>query len=159
MIIKGGSRAAPKQLAHLLLREAPGESFQILSLHSGSDDLVRDFVIWQTVSEGTQGKLGLYHAHINPDSRYVLTPQQWKRAADVLEEKLGLQGQWRALVLRSTDGRQRLHAVWSRTDIDTMTLRPDSFNYRAHEQASAQLALEFGHEIVPGKTLRRGKPE
>ncbi|HWR53982.1 MAG TPA: hypothetical protein VN428_22915 [Bryobacteraceae bacterium] len=157
MIIKGGSRASPKQLALLLLEAAPGESSQVLELQYGDDDLLKAFIDWQSISEGTLGKLGLYHAHINPDSRYAMTPQQWKRAADVLEEKLGLQGQWRALVLRSTEGRQRLHVVWSRTDIDTMMLRSDSFNYRAHEQASAQLALEFGHEIVPGKTWRGAK--
>src|SRR5262249_37857708 len=54
-------------------------------------------------------------------------------------------------------GRQHIHVVWQRTDIDTMTLRSDSQNYLAHERASQRLELEFGHEQVPGKHAKRDR--
>ena len=107
-----------------------------------------------------QGEYGLYHAQISPAPKYAptMTPEQWKRAADILGEELGLQDQPRALVLHAgKDDRPHLHVVWSRTDIDEMKLRSDSFNYQAHERASHRMELEFGQEFVPGKHAKRDR--
>jgi hypothetical protein len=51
------------------------------------------------------------------------------------------------------------HVVWQRTDIDTMTLRSDSWNYRAHEVASRTLEQEFGHAFTPGKHVKRDRSQ
>jgi hypothetical protein len=107
------------------------------------------------MASGTQGTLGLYHANISPDARYVMTPDQWQRTVDVLEKELGFEGQPRAVVFHEKEGRQHVHVVWQRTDIDVMKMVPDSFNYEAHERASLALELEFGHEHVPGKHAKR----
>ena len=112
---------------------------------------------WQLISAGTRGALGLYHANISPDARYAMTPEQWQRAVDVLEKELGFDGQPRAVVVHEKHGRQHIHVVWQRTDIDTMTLVSDSFNYVAHERASMALEREFGHEHVPGKHAKRNR--
>ena len=55
-----------------------------------------------------------------------MTPEQWQRAVDVLDKELGLEGQPRAVVMHEKRGREHIHVVWARTDIDTMTLRSDS---------------------------------
>ena len=90
-----------------------------------------------------------------------MTPEQWKRAADILGEELGLQDQPRALVLHAgkeeKDDRPHLHVVWSRTDIDEMKLVSDSYNYQAHERASQRMEQEFGQEFVPGKHAKRDR--
>jgi hypothetical protein len=70
---------------------------------------------------------------------------------------LGLTGQPRAVVLHEKHGRQHIHVVWARTDIDTGKLRSDSHNYDAHERASLRLEQEFGHELVPGKHAKRDR--
>lgn len=157
MIIKGGSRAGPRQLAAHLLRTDTNERMEVLELHSGLDDLAATFRDWQTLSEGTRGKKGLYHVNIDPDARYDMTPQQWARAVEVLEQELGLDGQPRAVVLHEKKGRQHIHIVWARTDLETMTMRSDSNNYLAHERASLKLEREFGHEHVPGKHAKRDR--
>ncbi|PNP95422.1 relaxase/mobilization nuclease domain-containing protein [Sphingobium sp. SA916] len=157
MIIKGGSRAGPRQLAAHLLRTDTNERMEVLELHSGLDDLAATFRDWQTLSEGTRGKKGLYHVNIDPDARYDMTPQQWARAVEVLEQELGLDGQPRAVVLHEKKGRQHVHIVWCRTDLETMTMRSDSNNYLAHERASLTLEREFGHEHVPGKHAKRDR--
>ena len=126
-----------------------------LDLPTGSlREALRD---WQLISAGTRGDLGLYHANISPDARYAMTPEQWQRAVDVLEKELGFDGQPRAVVVHEKHGRQHIHVVWQRTDIDTMTLVSDSFNYVAHERASMALETEFGHEHVPGKHAKRNR--
>ena len=157
MIIKGSSRAGPKQLAAHLQRADTNERVAVLELQSATSDLAAAFRDWQTLAEGTRGSKGLYHVNIDPDARYTMTPAQWARAVEVLEKELGLEGQPRAVVLHEKHGREHIHVVWARTDLDTMTMRSDSMNFAAHERASAALEQEFGHEAVPGKHAKRDR--
>ncbi|SDJ49776.1 relaxase/mobilization nuclease domain-containing protein [Salipiger marinus] len=157
MIIKGGSRGGPGQLAAHLQRTDTNERVEVLELHAGTDDLAATLRDWQVLSEATRGTKGLYHANIDPDARYDMTAAQWMRAVDVLEKELGLTGQPRAVVMHEKKGRQHIHVVWQRTDLETMTLREDGFNYLAHERASQRMEREFGHESVPGKHAKRDR--
>lgn len=157
MIIKGASRARPKNLAQHLGRVDTNERVEVLELHSPTGSTLEAFRDWQALAAGTKGSKGLYHANIDPDARYTMTPEQWTRAVDVLEEELGLQGQPRAVVLHEKEGREHIHVVWQRTDIETMTMRSDSYNYHAHERASLRLEREFEHEFVPGKHAKRDR--
>ena len=156
MIIKGGSRANPTQLARHLMREDQNEIVRVVQCDSSPTGNLRDaFSDMQLLTIGTKGTKGLYHAQINPDARYDMTPEQWTRAANVLEEELGFQGQPRTVVLHQKKGRPHLHVVWARTDLKTMTLRSDSNNYISHERASDRLEREFGHEPTPGAHVKR----
>lgn len=159
MIIKGTSRAVPGRLAAHLTNPDTNERVEILQLQSPLADLKETFRDWQFLAAATQGKLGLYHANIDPAEQYAMTADQWQRAVDVLEEELGFQGQPRAIVLHEKSGRQHIHAVWQRTDIDTMTLKDDGWNYLAHERASQRLETEFGHDHVPGKHAKRDREQ
>jgi hypothetical protein len=157
MIIKGGSRAGPRWLGQHLTRTDTNERVEVLELQSPHDDLTETFRDWQVLAFGTRGHRGLYHANIDPAMDYVMTPEQWRRSVEVLERELKLEGQPRAVVLHEKNGREHLHVVWSRTDLDTMKLRSDSHNYAAHERASLALEREFGHEHVPGKHAKRDR--
>ena len=157
MIIKGGSRAAPGQLAWHLQRLDTNDKIEILELQSPAPNLAEAFRDWQTLVEGTRGFKGLYHANIDPAKDYTMTREQWQHAVEVLEKELKLEGQPRAVVMHEKHGREHIHVVWARTDIDAMTLRSDSQNYLAHERASQRLELEFGHEQVPGKHAKRDR--
>lgn len=156
MIIKGKSRAGPSQLARHLGRTDTNERVAVLQLDSAGtpEQAFRD---WQTYTLATRGKLGLYHANIDPDAKYDMTPDQWMRAVDILEEELGLQGQPRAVVMHEKHGREHIHVVWARADMDAMRLRSDSNNYLAHERASLRMEQEFGHEHVAGKHAKRDR--
>lgn len=157
MVIKGKSRSGASQLAAYLQRIGKNERIEILEHHSPHATLGGSFRDWEILAGGTQGEKSLYHAQINPDARYAMTPEQWQRAADVLEAELGLKDHPRAIVLHERDGREHIHVVWQRCDVDTMTLASDSWNYLAHEKASLALEEEFGHEHVPGKHAKRDR--
>lgn len=157
MVINGGSRAGPDQLAAHLLRTDTNERVTILELNSPVDGLRETFRDWQVLSTGTRGTKGLYHANIDPATQYDMTREQWLRSVDVLEEKLGFTGQPRAVVMHEKNGREHIHVVWQRTDVERMRLVSDSYNYIAHEEASYQLEKEFGHEHVPGKHAKRDR--
>jgi len=137
------------------MRADTNERVEVLERQSTAPSLADTFKEWQIIAEGTNGTRGLYHANIDPDARYSMTAEQWKTAVDTLERELGLDGQPRAVVLHEKNGRQHIHVVWQRTDIDTMTMISDSQNYRAHERASLALEKLFGHEIVPGVHEKR----
>jgi len=159
MIIKGGSRAAPGQLAWHLQRLDTNDKVEILEIQFPTSNLAAAFRDWQTISEGTRGFKGLYHANIDPAMDYTMTREQWQHAVEVLEKELKLEGQPRAVVMHEKLGREHIHVVWARTDIDTMTLCSDSQNYLAHERASQRLENEFGHEAVPGKHAKRDREQ
>src|SRR5690242_160913 len=114
MIIKGHSRGSAAKLAKHLLRGDTNERVSILELHSPIADLSEALKDWQVLAGGTKGDKGLYHANIDPDARYEMTQEQWKRAVDVLEEELGLKGQPRAVVMHEKHGRAHIHVVWQR---------------------------------------------
>ncbi|MEX2206681.1 MAG: relaxase/mobilization nuclease domain-containing protein [Myxococcota bacterium] len=156
MVIKGSSRSNPRQLARHLLRRDQNTTVEILQCDSSPRaDLREALEDMQLLAQGTLGTKGLYHAQINPDAKYTLTPEQWRLAADVLEKELGLVNQPRAVVYHEKDGRPHIHVVWQRTHIDSMTLVSDSQNYRAHERASLELEREFGHDHIPGRHAKR----
>lgn len=177
MIVKGASRSGPQQLAIYLMRVQrydTGEPTLLLDLQSiraiGVDandrertaaELVEAFRDWQSAVEGTQrGRDGLYHCEISPEAHYAreMTPKEWLRLADIAGEELKLDSQPRAVVLHAgKDGRPHLHVVWQRTDIATMKVIPDAYNYVAHEKASHRMELEFGHEFIPGKHAKRDR--
>lgn len=176
MIAKGGPRSGPRDLALYLMRLErwdTGEPVELLELRSPwaagdpasrqalGERVIETFRDWQDSCEATkQGRDGLYHAQISPAPKYAkkMTPAEWLRTADILEQKLGLQGQDRAVFLHAgTKDRPHLHVVWSRTDLETMTLISDSYNYPAHERASLQMEKEFGHDFVPGKHAKRDR--
>src|ERR1051325_4646056 len=118
MIIKGNSRGGASQLARHLLRADTNERIKIMELQSpleSLDDTLRD---WQLLSTGTMGKKGLYHANINP-ADYVMTTEQWLRSVEILEKELGFTGQPRVIVMHEKEGREHIHVVWQRTDVDT----------------------------------------
>ena len=156
MIIKGNSRGGASQLAKHLLRTDTNERVEILELQSPLDDLGDTLRDWQLISTGTKGKKGLYHANISPDN-YEMTTEQWFRCVEVLEEELGFTGQPRAIIKHEKEGREHIHVVWQRTNIDTMTLVADGWNYLINERASMALEQEFGHELVPGKHAKRDR--
>lgn len=67
MILKGGSRGNPKQLAYHLQRVDTNERVTILELQYPIKDLEEAFYCWQALSYGShRAKKGLYHLNIDP---------------------------------------------------------------------------------------------
>src|ERR1035438_8309173 len=104
MIIKGGSRAAPEQLAKHLQRRDTNEMVDILEVQSLAPNLDEALRDWQTLSEGTRGTKGLYHVNIDPAEGNVMSLEQWQHCVEVLETELGFDGQPRAVVMHQKHG-------------------------------------------------------
>lgn len=154
MIVKGKARSGPAQLAAYLMR--PEERATLIELWDGDTDLRKAFLSWHAVGEATRGDKTLYHAQIAPEAAYDMTPDQWRKAAQILAEELGMKDHPRAIVVHEGD-RPHAHVVFQRADADSLKMWDDGFNYVKHERASLRMAEEFGHEIVPGKHAKRDR--
>jgi hypothetical protein len=156
MIIKGGARGSGAALADHLERADTNERVQVVELRDVAgvnlDEALREM---EALGGCTRCKKPLYHANIDPRADEVMTPQQWARAVDALEENLGLKGQPRAVVQHIKDGREHTHVVWSRIDVENRRAISDSHNYRKHEEVSRALEREFGHDRVQGAHAER----
>ena len=86
----------------------------------------------------------------SPGPPHRLTEQQRAEAIDALEAKLGFAGHPRVVVLHEKLGREHIHVVWSRINLEKMKSVSDSHNYRKHEEVARDLERRFGHERVQG---------
>src|SRR5262249_2863522 len=140
MIIKGKSRAGPAALAAHLGNAEKNEVVKLLETKGTvAQDLRGALVEMDTYASGTRCEKSLYHAAISPEPPHRLSQEQRAEAVDVLERRLGLGGHARVVVMHEKLGRQHLHVVWSRIDLDKMQSVSDSHNYRKHEEVSREL--------------------
>jgi hypothetical protein len=151
MIIKGKSRSGPMSLAAHLGNAEKNERVSVLEARGTvAQDLRGALLEMDTYAAGSRCEKPLYHAAISPAPPHRLTPQQRTEAIDALEEKLGLNGHARVVVLHEKHGREHIHVVWSRIDLDRMKSVSDSHNYRKHEEVARDLERRFDHERVQG---------
>lgn len=159
MVIKGRSRSNGAQLAEYLLQSKENDRAYVLDIRGTAQphNLKKSLLEMSLSSDLTKrGKLGLYHAQVNPaiGEDQPMTPEDWLKAADILERHLGLEGQKRAIVLHEKKGRLHGHIVWEKYDHETGRLRSDSHNYKKHDKARAEIEHELGHEHTPQKSDR-----
>src|SRR5580693_8658569 len=124
-----------------------------------AQDLRGALLEMEAVASGTRTTKPFYHASINTRADERLSDEQRAQAIDRLEEKLGLSGQPRIVVVHEKEGREHCHIVWSRIDLDRMAAISDSHNYRKHEIVARELEREFGHERVQGAHVERDGKE
>ena len=151
MIIKGKSRAGPQQLATHLGNAEKNERVSLVETRGTiAQDLRGALVEMDAYAVGTKCERSLYHAAISPEPPHVLTPEQRAEAIDALEKRLGLDDHARVVVMHEKLGRQHIHIVWSRIDLEKMRSVSDSHNYRKHEEVARDLERRFGHDRVQG---------
>lgn len=160
MIIKNPApRSNAAQLADYLLKEKKNERAELLELRGWNMPTLKGaFSLTEEIAHTqTQCKNPFYHVAFRAAPGEVLTPEQWRFCADTLENKLGLTGHHRALVMHTYQGEKHLHVVWDR--IDEKTLKAVNL-WRDHTQSTAiarQLEQELGLKRLP--TPRMTAPE
>jgi Relaxase/Mobilisation nuclease domain len=156
MIIKGKARTGPEVLGPYLANAEKNERAEVVQIRGTvAQDLIGALIEMDAYAAGTHCEKPLYHAQISPEPPYRLTPEQRLDAVNTLEEQLGLKGHARAVVIHEHDGREHLHVVWARIDLEKMRAVSDSHNYRKHEEAARALERRFGHPRVQGAHAER----
>lgn len=160
MIIKGESVGGAARLATHLNRADQNERVELREIRDLAGRNVREALQeMEALGAGTRTEKPMYHASINTLASERLTDAQRDHAIETLEQKLGLIGQPRIVVIHLKKDREHCHIVWSRIDLERMAAISDSHNYAKHEEVARQLEREFGLTRVQGAHAERdGKP-
>lgn len=151
MILKGSQRGSGQNLAAHLLRTDDNEHVLVHDLRGfAADDLHGAFKEAEAVSLGTKCRQYLFSLSLNPPEGESVPVAVFEDTIERIEERLGLQGQPRAIVFHEKEGRRHAHCVWSRIDADTMTARQMSFFKQKLMGVSRDLYLEHGWKMPRG---------
>jgi hypothetical protein len=149
MILKGSQRANGADLAIHLMNALDNEGVEIAQVRGTvAGDLYGAFAEFEAVALGTRAQKPLYSLSINPSS--PLTRDQYLEAIGMIEKRLRLSGQPRAIVFHIKDGRQHCHVVWSRIDVDRMRAIHMAHDKRRLMDCACEIAHRFGLELPPG---------
>ena len=153
MILKGSQRGGARQLAAHLLNARDNEHVELHDLRGfSSDDLTSALQEVQAVSRGTRATQFLFSLSLSPPPRERVSAEQFERAIDAAERKLGLDNQPRAIVFHEKEGRRHAHVVWSRIDVEEMkAINLPHFKLRLQEVSRA-LYREHGWTMPRGLT-------
>ena len=155
MVINGQAVKGANRLAHHLTK-SENEVVEILEISGVSNDNLRDaFRDMEAVGVMTNSQTGrvLYHANIDPRKNEKLTDKEYLIASDLLMERLGFEGQPRAVVKHVKEGRQHAHLVVQLTDVEKGKLRSTSNNFYKHKEVSRELEMMFELEKTSERKL------
>lgn len=125
-----------------------------------ASDLLGAFRESYAISRSTQCKQHLYSLSLSPPKDDVVSTVAFDQAIAEAEERLGLIGQPRAIVIhekRGDDGqlRRHAHAVWCRIDTQRMKAVQLSFTHTKLQSLSRDLYLENGWQMPRGLLEKR----
>ncbi len=151
MILKASQRGGGQDLAAHLMRMDENEHLSVHELRGFASDNLRDaFREVEAISKGTKCRQYLFSLSLSPPADARVPVEVFEEAIGRIEERLGLEGQPRAIVFHEKEGRRHAHCVWSRIDADTMTARQMSFFKQKLVGVSRDLYLEQGWKMPRG---------
>ena len=158
-ILKGSQRGNAARLAVHLMNAHDNEHVELHELRGfmTEDDLHAALKEAEAIAKGTRCQQHLFSLSLNPPQDAHVDTATFEAAVELAEQKLGLNGQPRAVVFHEKEGRRHAHAVWSRIDTDTMTARQLSFTKRRLVDLSQELYLQHGWDMPKGMIDRAAK--
>ena len=150
MILQGNQRGGAGDLARHLLK-AENEHVEVYELRGFvADDLKGALGEAHAVSKGTKAKQFLYSLSLNPPPHEKVSTAAFEDAIARVEKRLGLANQPRAIVFHEKKGRRHAHAVWSRTDTQSMTAIHLPHTKRKLMEISRDLYIHHGWDMPQG---------
>jgi hypothetical protein len=159
MIIKGNRHNNGGKLANYMMngdarKSERAELHQLKGLGEAGN-IAEAFRDLEIRAEATKADNALFHVQIRLPEHERLTPEQWERAADRTEKRLGLTGQPRAITFHiNKTGERHMHVGWSLIDADAMKAKPVPFFKFRLKSLARELENEF--DITRVKNERDG---
>ncbi|MDF3606223.1 relaxase/mobilization nuclease domain-containing protein [Paracoccus sp. DMF-8] len=151
MILKASERGNAAELARHLMNTRDNDHVTLHEIRGFlSGDLAGALMEADAISQGTRCKNFLFSLSLNPPEKESVSLEVFEVAVEMAEQRLGLDGQPRAIVFHEKEGRRHAHAVWSRIDAETMTARNLPFYKQRLTELSRELYLEHGWEMPRG---------
>ena len=151
MILKGSQRGNAAQLARHLLNDQDNEHIELHEIRGFmSDELTGSLQEAEMVAKGTRCTKFLFSLSMSPPAFEIVPIEVFETSVEMIEQKLGLTGQPRAIVFHEKEGRRHAHVVWSRIDGDTMTAKPLPYFKNRLMDVSRELYLENNWDMPKG---------
>lgn len=151
MILKGSQRSGGSDLAAHLMRADDNEHVELHQIRGfASDDLKGAFKEAEAISRATKCRQYLFSLSLSPPEKASAPVALFETTIDRIEQRLGLEGQPRAIVFHEKEGRRHAHCVWSRIDAETLTAKQLSFFKTRLMAVSRNLYLEQGWTLPRG---------
>lgn len=154
MILKGKQRGDGADLAIHLMNSFDNEDIEIAEVYGTvAGDLMGAFAEFEAVAQGTKAKQYLYSLSISPSA--PLTREEYNEAIALIEARLGLTDQPRAIVFhvkkdKEGIGREHCHVVWSRIDVESMRAVHMAHDHSKLMDLACELARKFNLDLPPG---------
>lgn len=156
MILKAKERGNAPQLGRYLMGQRDNDHVELHEVRGFiSDDLHGAFLEAHGVAQGTRSENYLFSMSFNPPLGETASTEQFEKAFDQVERKLGLDGQPRAVIFHEKDGRRHAHVVWSKVDTESMTAINLPYFKAKLRDVSRSLFLENGWEMPRGLEDKR----
>lgn len=121
MILKGNQRAGGKQLALHLMNEETNDHVTWLEVSGfATEDPIEAMEEAHAMCKATRAKKYIYSLSLNPPAEFDGDIAKLERAVDDAEDRLGLSGQPRMVVLHEKESRIHAHAAWSLINAEEM---------------------------------------
>ncbi|MDZ4790836.1 MAG: relaxase [Hyphomicrobiales bacterium] len=151
MILKASQRGGGADLAVHLMRIDDNEHVHVYELRGfASGTLKEAFKEVDAISRGTQCRQYLFSLSLSPPEQENVSADVFAQTIDRIEQRLGLDGQPRAVVFHEKEGRRHAHCVWSRIDAQSMTAKPLPFFKNKLMEVSRDLYLDHGWQMPSG---------
>lgn len=150
MILVGNQRGGGMNLAAHLLKDE-NDHVTVHELRGFAGETLREALNEAyAISRGTRCTQYLFSLSLNPPPDARVSIETFEAAIDRVEEKLGLTGQPRAIVVHEKDGRRHAHAVWSRINTETMTAIPLPYTRQKMQEIARDIFIEQGWQMPKG---------
>ena len=151
MIIKASARSGARNLANHLASTKDNDHVTIHEVRGlVGQSLQAAFLEIDASSHATRCEKPLFSVSFNPPIGAEVTHDQFEKAFNQLEQKLGLVDQPRIVVFHEKEARRHAHVVWSRIDIDkSKAIHMSHFKTKCTD-ISRQLYIEHGWELPKG---------
>ena len=145
MILKASQRANAANLSRHLLNAKDNEHIELHDLRGFmADDLDGALKEAECIAKGTRCQQFLFSLSLSPPQDQDVSIETFETAIAMIEQKLGLEDQPRAIVFHEKDGRRHAHAVWSRIDSERMrAINLNHYKIKLRD-VSRQLYIEHG---------------
>ncbi|MBL1420877.1 MAG: relaxase [Alphaproteobacteria bacterium] len=158
MILKGSQRAGANNLSTHLMNDKDNDHVNVYELRGFmSNDLHGSLSEIHAISKGTKCSQFMFSLSLSPPKDATANEDDFVKAIEQAELKLGLDHQPRAIVFHEKEGRRHAHVVWSRINTDSMTAINLPHFKRKLNDLARDLYLEHGWQLPDGFKHGHGK--
>lgn len=151
MILMGSQRGNAAQLARHLLNDRDNEHVELHEVRGfASESLTEALKEAEMVAKGTRCNQFLFSLSMNPPEHENVPIEIFEASVEIVEQKLGLMDQPRAVIFHEKEGRRHAHVIWSRIDANSMTAKHLPYFKNQLMNVSRELYLENNWDMPKG---------